>query len=362
MEKKDKIENNIIQKKQFWIITSFVFLCLVIVLSIIIFYLKYDYFNKPVIIDTPAENIKKSADNINTCLDCVRRQLDGVYVPAGEANLPLYAVMIENQIDARPQSGIAQAILVFEAEAEGGITRFLAVFDSLEKIDEIGPVRSVRPYFIDWANELAALLVHVGGSPEALVKISQENIFDINEFYNGKYFWRKKTNSAPHNVYTNTANIKEFIGISQKDGPNFFSWQFKNDLSPEARPNINEIKIFYKSYYNVVWKYNQESNDYARYLDGQVHADISGEAIKAKNVIIKVVKAEVLDDELRLRMENIGEGKSIICLDGACQEGVWRKKNNFGRTRFFDKNNEEIIFNAGHTWVEIARPEIKVEY
>src|SRR3989339_236076 len=120
----------------------------------------------------------------------IRRSLDGVYVSIGEENNYPVAVMIDNHPGARPQSSLARANLVYEAEAEGGITRYLAIYADLNDLKEIGPIRSARPYFIDLARETSALYVHVGGSAGALAMLAQNKIPDMNEFYNGKYFWR----------------------------------------------------------------------------------------------------------------------------------------------------------------------------
>jgi len=154
------------------------------------------------------------------CPDCVRRALDGVYTRPELANLAPVAVMIDNHPDARPQSGIEKAGLVYEAEVEGYYTRLMAVFSDENEVVKIGPVRSARPYFVDWANELNAVYAHCGGSPEALVNIEQKGIVDLNEIYSGRFFWRATDRSAPHNIYLSAKNFNKFLTdhkISQGD-------------------------------------------------------------------------------------------------------------------------------------------------
>ena len=286
----------------------------VLFLSFIIWQFFDLYFNK-----TTKNFIANSPKAVReeSCPDCVRRKLDGVYVEASKDNLFPVAVIIENLVEARPQSGLSRASLVFEAEAEGYITRFLAIFADVGDVKEIGPVRSARPYFIDWSSELAALFVHVGGSPEALAKIYKENILDLNEFYQGEFFWRDKIKEPPHNVFISGENIKEYLDSKGMDEGNFFGWKFKDDAPSEQRPPEGEITVnFLLPEHIVKWKHNKDANDYLRYTGGDIHKDREGREIKAKNVIIEYVKAEVIDELLRLRMEHIGEGKVIICLDG----------------------------------------------
>ncbi len=302
------------------------------------------------------------------CSDCVRRYIDGVYVKPGEENPYPSAVIIENHPDARPQFGLAQANLVYEAEAEGGITRFLAIFAGGQNLKKIGPVRSARPYFVGWARGLSALFAHSGGSPEALAQIAQENIFDLNEFYNEKYFWRDKSKNAPHNLFTSSEKLDKYLELKNKKQGTFLSWRFKDDenregLSSEASElsPVGGIAINFKSpEFAVKWKYDARNNDYVRYMGGQAHIDASGKDIRAKNIAIMYVKARVIDEKLRLKMEYIGTGKAFICLDGKCEEGEWRKKTDASRIRFYKKNGKEFIFNAGITWIEAVRPEINV--
>ncbi len=201
------------------------------------------------------------------------------------------AVIIENYLDSRPQSGLLEASVVIEAEAEGYITRFLAIYGDISNIKEIGPVRSARPYFMDWASELSALFIHVGGSPEALAKINKENIFNLNEFYQGEFFWRDKKKEAPHNVYISGENINKYLDSRERDKINFFSWKFKDNSPFIERPAEGEITInFLLAEHVVKWKYGREANNYLRYNGGSIHKDRQDREIKAKNIIIQYVK------------------------------------------------------------------------
>ncbi len=375
-------------KKRLWLIIGCSFFIILLTFFLII---RFSDCNNKIVNSGLSEENK----DINPCLNgqtdvsCSRRAIDGVYVKSGEENFYPLAVVIENQIDARPQAGLAQANLVYEVEAEGGITRFLAVFASQSDIAKIGPVRSARPYLVDWAEELSALLVHCGGSPEALVKITQDDINDFDEFYHGGYFWRDISRPAPHNIYTSSANLTKYLqdnkftplnkavdpvrnkflnGASDTDltgltQGSFLSWKFKDDLALDLRSASSTIKIAYRAPdYSVEWRYNKKNNDYTRYLAGEVHRNESRQVIKAKNIIIEYVNAEVIDNELRLKMDNLGTGKAVVCLDGECQDGRWEKPTSTSRTRFYNRAGVEFEFNAGKTWVEVVRPEIEVKF
>lgn len=300
----------------------------------------------------------------------VRRYLDGVYVPEGQENNYPVAVMIDNHKNARPASGIASSSLVIEAEAEGGVTRYFAVFATHENIPEIGPVRSARPYFVDWAEELAAVYAHVGGSPDALEKIINDRVYDMNEFFRGSYFWRDHSRLAPHNVYISTDNLHKYLDkIELKEGK-YGLWQFKDDgvNSTATSSSIvslaatsSTIKINYRSQDFVVkWKYDLESNSYVRYLGGDIYRDKAGKVVMAKNVAIQYARAAETDEKMRLDMTVIGTGKAYVCQDGRCEQGIWKKKTKKDRTRFYQAD-QEFSFNAGLTWINVVRPYYKVE-
>jgi hypothetical protein len=229
-------------------------------------------------------------------------------------------------------------------------------------------VRSVRPYFINWSQELAAPIWHCGGSPEALADIVKDNITDVNEFYQGSRFWRDANRPAPHNLFTSSENINKYLQEKDLTVSGFSSWQYKDDETLENRPATSSIMInYYPPGYQVVWQYDRDRNDYLRFLNGQFHKDEDGNLIRAKNVVIQYVPAQVIDEEKRLKMEVIGSGRSLVCLAGTCLAGFWQKDSQTARTRFYVKSPDnlpgpEFKFNAGTTWIEVVRPEIKVNY
>lgn len=290
----------------------------------------------------------------------LRRAIDGEYVKAGEDNLYPLAVIIDNHPDAHPLAGLAGAQLVYEAPVEGVTTRFLAIFANAEDLEKIGPVRSARPYFIDWAEEFSACFIHCGGSPAALAQLIKEDIIDVNEFYNEKLFWRATDRTAPHNVMTATENLLSFLADKNLIEGKYFSWLYQDDLAKDQTAAVNTSVIIPE--FNVRWEYNQEKNNYERIFNELKQKDAAGNEIKAKNIILLYTSTEVLDDKLRLRIKTLGEDKAIVCLDGTCQEGIWRKKSATSRTRFYDNNSEEFKFNPGTTWIEVVQEGYEISY
>jgi len=363
VEKTDLSLNDEIQKRKkrakiFLMVNLVIFVVSLLVLVFVFFYLfNQDKQDAGLIIGDAKKSEIEEGEKL------VKRKIDGVLVPEGEDANYLIAVMIDNHWDARPPAGLSKAHLVFEAEVEGGITRIMGVFSTGQEIEKIGPVRSARPYFIDWARELSALYTHVGGSPDALVKLQMDKIESINEFYNGQYFWRDDNRDMPHNVFTSTELLEEYMADSSVDSNRFIPWEFKDEASEEERPDSGSINISYRlETHKVEWKYDKIDNSYIRYVAEDPYMDASGEIITAKNVLIQIAEAEEVDEELRLEMENIGSGKALVCMDGTCKTASWKKEHTSDRTRFYTEEGKEFKFNPGMTWVEVVRPEIEYSF
>ena len=302
------------------------------------------------------------------CENCVRRFIDGVYVEDKENPYPI-AVMIDNNPEAYPHFGLDLANLVYEAPVEGVTSRYMAIFASDISIEKIGPVRSARPYFLDWTQELGAVYTHCGGSPEALTRIIRENVIDLNEFYNAAFFWRGNDKKAPHNIYTSSERLNKFLQKNNLKTGKYFSWNFKDETNQEfleeekdmSSTSTKDIEIDIPCF-SVKWKYDRENNDYVRYLWEDKHVTGDANEIRSKNIVIQFVKSRVLDDELRLKINTTGQGKAIICLDSQCKEGIWKKNNISSRTRYYYDNDEEVEFNVGTTWIEVVKNGSKINY
>jgi hypothetical protein len=284
--------------------------------------------------------------------------VNGVKVSKETSSLRPLAVMVENHPDSWPQSGLSQADVVYEALAEGGITRFLALYQSNEA-STIGPVRSAREYYAQIADEWGALYAHVGGSNEVIAQIKNgvyKNLDDANEYYNFDFFPRRKNKPEPHHIFTSTEKLRELIrfhGFS--NAANYQPWEFKED-SPAATSTAEKISIdFSRAGYEVGWEYDQATNAYKRLQYFKPALDeASGRQISAKTVVIQIVKVTPVprDPLLSVDIDLTSGGRALVFKDGTFIESTWAKQG--GRTRFFDASNNEIKFNRGPLWIELV--------
>lgn len=321
--------------------------------------------------------LTKSPTNENTAVTPVEntnrevlfpRAIDGVLVPADKANGNLFAVMIENISESRPPSGLDKASVVYEALAEGGITRFLAIFPVGVDVKEIGPVRSARSYYIDWASEYKPLYVHAGGSPQAieLLRSGKANVIDFNQFVNGGNFWRDKTKRAPHNLYTNTSFLYLGLKRAAPDAkPTYTPWSFQDEPGIDARPATSkDIVIDFSSFnYRVKYQYDRGTNSYQRYLGDKEHVTRDGAKITTKNIVVLYTKTSLVpNDKLRLAMETVGTGKLVLFRDGQTFTGTWKKTALAARTQLLGDNGQTLALDRGTTWVEVVPNDRSVTY
>jgi hypothetical protein len=261
------------------------------------------------------------------------------------------AIMIENSPDARPQSGLKQAGVVFEAIAEGGITRFLTLHQQ-DKPQIIGPVRSVRSYYVDWLTAFNASIAHVGGSAAALAEVRNGSYRDIDEFFNGAYYWRSTDRYAPHNVYTSFAKLD---ALNQAKGytTSQFTGFTRTDAKPSA-PSITKIAInFGSALYNTSYTYDAASNSYLRSVGGAPHLDREdGQIAPGIVVAMKVNESTVLEDGYRESINAIGSGQALIFQNGGAQEVTWHKPTQASQITFTDANGKDYpLIRTQQTWI-----------
>ncbi|MBU1891020.1 DUF3048 domain-containing protein [Patescibacteria group bacterium] len=322
---------------------------IVVIVLIIIAIVAGSYLFKSEETVTGNTNSERNSNNISEEM----RAIDGTWVEIGRENMNPVAIMIENLVASRPQSGVNKANLVYEVLVEGGITRFMAVYASGDEVEKIGPVRSARDYYLDWAKELNAVYAHVGGSPKSFELIPQYDIIDLNQFYNSQYFWRSSDRYAPHNLYTSSELLARAIRDKDfSETGDYESWEYSKTANPADSEKT--LTIGFSTYnYLVEYKYNKTNNEFIRYQAGEPHTMENGEAISAKNVVVQYVKTRTADDENRLSIETIGEGDARIYIDGKEINGQWKKPARDERTKYYDSSGDEIEFNRGTTWVEV---------
>ena len=290
--------------------------------------------------------------------------LTGVEVTPDFAKRPVIGVMIENSTSARPQSGLAEAGVVFEAIAEGGITRFLVLYQE-DTPANIGPVRSLRPYYLDWSLSFDAAVAHVGGSPEALSRARTElGKKDLDQFrYGTKAFERVSFRKAPHNVYT---SMEKLLAIARDAGhrSSTFTSLARKTKSPSPTPNATSITVnFSTKTFQVGWAYNPESNNYKRSNAGTVQKDRdSGAAIRADVVVVLKAKYSSGGGSGRQAIATTAGGEAYIFQDGIVTKGSWSRASNTAQFVFKDVSGAEVKLNPGRTWFEVIPSNQSVSY
>ena len=301
--------------------------------------------------------------------------LDRAVYESLQAKAPL-AIMIENHPDARPQSGLNQADLVYEAIAEGGITRFMAVYWSTEAA-RIQYVRSARIYYIQWAAELSAVYCHWGqvedpGPVDVWPVLARLNVRDLNGLILGEEVgYRDESRYAPHNVFTDTGLLWRSAQAHSFSGPPVVeAWKFKEDEPQRAgnpaerlAPVVNVTFGSPGSEFDVVWNYDPATNGYLRSMGGAPHTDATtGEQVSARDIAVQFAPLRPSGIKAYNIIDTVGTGSSVIFQDGVAKVGTWRKDSESGRTRFFDAIGQEIPFDRGRTWIEVVPTDSPVGY
>lgn len=278
-----------------------------------------------------------------------------------------YITMIDNFPAAYPQTGLDQAAIVFEALAEYGVTRYMAVFtpELAEVAGDLGPIRSARLYFVQWAMGFRAVYTHAGGSPEGLERLAADandlvidiDLVSLESRQIFEYSRRSLQREAPHNLYTSAAEIAQYVddraSNSAEADVSEVGFLFEPE-APVAEP-ISTIDYFFIYPEDPAgWRYDSATNEYARLRRGTAHVDaVSGEQLTFKSVVtMEVFEAPIIgDDKGRIDQQVIGEGRALVFANGSLQEATWRKDSESAPLRFYDQSNAEIVFPAGPIWI-----------
>ncbi len=311
------------------------------------------------------------------------------------------AVMIENSPDARPQSGLSRADIVFEAIAESGVTRFMSIFYCAAQADDItvAPVRSARTYFINLASGFnRPLYAHVGGAnisgeTNALGQIRDygwQLTTDIDNMSVGyptfnrnanriagkkvatehtmvsstELLWKVGSKRGWTNITPATKNKKNSIDTEWSEA--YTTWNFQDEIAPQGEV-INIEYAFWSGYeaeYGVKWEYDKANNHYKRFLASQPHTDLNNnEQIAVNNVIVMFAKERgPLNEEKHMMYEVIGKNKALIFYNGQVVEAKWEKKTRESQITFTDTKGKEIQFVRGPLWISVVSDRNKVTY
>jgi hypothetical protein len=272
--------------------------------------------------------------------------------------------MVDDLSAARPQSGFSAASIVWQAPAEGGIPRYMMIFN--ERLPtSVGPIRSSRLYFIAWAAEWRSVYVHVGGSPQALETLRQQGhgqlVYNADGFvYEGRYLYRITSRLAPHNEYTDAKNLAKLsAAVGAKDRPLEPAWTFAPAAPLADRPKGGTIDVSFLANH-IHYAYDRATNTYRRSVtfEGAEHDAATGTRVAPTNVVAMVMHFGPLNDghpeKKRLEAQFTGSGAAWISTNGVTIRGTWRKASIGAPTRFFDRHGHAVTLSAGQTFVQVV--------
>lgn len=278
-----------------------------------------------------------------------------------------FAVMIDNHKDAWPQAGLQKAYMVYEIVVEGGETRLMALFKGVD-LDKIGPVRSARHYFIDYAMENDAIYVHFGQSPQAQSDIKKYSINEINGISeDGTTFWRVKDKVQPHNAVTSTEKLKK-SAESKKYKMTSKEKSVLNYVADEVNltdgTDAETITIPHSQLQTVKYVYDKDKKVYKRYARNVEQKDWdTKETVTTKNIIITFCDNYTLTDEEnkgRQGLKNIGTFDGYYITNGKAIKIKCTKQSREDKTEYRDLQGNEIKVNDGNTFVSICPTDANV--
>lgn len=298
-----------------------------------------------------------------------------------DSNSRPIAVMIDNNVGNNSHYGLQQAYLTYEIIVEGGLTRLMALFKD-KNVSQIGPVRSSRHYFLDYALESDAIYAHFGWSPYAQNDIKKLAVNNINGMYDSAPFWRVTWLYAPHNVLTSTEKLYDYAKI--KNYPlESDSWQLLNYSTDEINleklnkanrkkessddnilnPTVaNNIQIIYSYSQNRSYIYDNNQKVYLRYMNNNPHVDAeSKENLAYKNIIIEIVNNKTIDSDGRQELYTVGSGTGYYITNGYSLPIIWEKQERKAKTTYKYENNDIIKINDGNTIIEVISSQDNID-
>ena len=293
--------------------------------------------------------------------------LDGTWIPEEVAQKRPYAIMFNNIGIANPQSGVGDAKILYEALAEGGITRLMGVFEGLTDDsnckDRIGSCRSARHYFASFADEYDAIFVHFGETTYATKKIDQLKLDHLEGTYwiGDTVFYRDKTIKAPHNAFASLEGIRngiEKMEIREDHKEDFKANHFvfnKEYVTPSDGTEASLVKLSYSTYMSPYFVYDAVTSKYTRYQFDDVHIDKNtGEPLVFDNIIIQLVKEWNKDDNGYQEMEiKDATGDGYYITGGKAVPITWKKNEKERFMSYYGDNGEVLSINPGRTFISV---------
>lgn len=311
------------------------------------------------------DSIESNSENISETTqkeDIFKYPFTGIKTNENPQNKTPYIVVVENSKASRPQSGLSFADIVYETSAEGGIPRFIAIYHS-NTANKIGPVRSIRPYFLTISKEYALPIAHCGGSKEALNEVKKDSsIMSINEMTNGKYYYRDDKRKAPHNLYTSSETILQAIkdknyNLEAKSSLKFDNEFFNNnDLKEALNITIKPNNVYETSY-------TFKNGSYTKSMDGEVAKDaITNSDLTFTNIVVQKTDITLQTDNSHLNIDLVSSGEGYVFSKGKVIEIKWSKDSEYGNTKLYDLDGNPISLSEGNTIWNIVDSQSIITY
>lgn len=270
-------------------------------------------------------------------------------------------VMIDNDGNSsRPHAGIEDAYLIYEMYVEGMATRLMAVFKGAET-QKIGPVRSSRHYFLDYALDGDSLYAHAGWSPKAMEDIPALGVNNLNGLvYEPAYFWReRKYKGDYHSLYTSVDNLKSLAEqLGYRTASDVLPLNFTKEEVKYEGEEVKSITFPYASFYTVSYKYDEETGLYERYINSEYHPTQSGAKLYASQIIVQLARNYALGDgTARQQLDTVGEGEAFLLKDGLKTLLTWKRSARGEKLRFYTSDGNELSLTPrGQTYVQVIPP------
>lgn len=276
------------------------------------------------------------------------------------------AVVIDNIPEAGTQSGLENADVVIDLPVEGGLTRLLAIITG-DNIEQVGPIRSLRPAMVELAKEYNAILVHAGGSYDGLAALEREKPDNLDEIQGGPKveaaFWRLTDRPKPHNLFASTDSLRrasQDMKYNLKTPPAKREYLAANaEITGDPAGDITILNANRQA--KVRYVYNQERQVYERFRNDKPHLGAKNEQLVTANIIIQYVPFRYIDGDGRLQLIMHGDGEALVFRGGKAVKGIWQKMPG-GFTRFTDSKGNEISLAPGPTWIEVLKKGTQVDF
>lgn len=280
------------------------------------------------------------------------------------------AVMIDNNVGYDTHAGLQDSYINYEIIVEGGYTRIMALFKDRD-VSLIGPVRSSRHYFLDYALESDAIYAHYGWSTFAENDIKTLGVNNINGLTADSAYWRDKKIAAPHNVFTSTETLYKYAESKNYDTKTD-DWKLLNyspdevnfkgpkkdkktgEVSDDPRIVANSLSLRYSNNQTTSYTYDSENKYYLRFMDGKQHLDkTTRQQLHYKNIIIEKVENYDLDSYGRQDLETVGDGEGYYITNGYALPITWQKSNRDSKTMYKYLDGSKVVVNDGNTFIQI---------